>query len=321
MFRYAVRLCITCGERYAPRDVPVREVPFPVTLTLTDVHRPFILDPIRRVNYRFGFAEAAWILAGSDDAQAIGRFNKTMLNFSDDERTLWGAYGPRLMGQLDHVVSTLRRDPDSRQAVVTTWRPQVNFVQTTTEGMFGSTSAIRAGVVASSIRYNHLPEWDGSSWRSRDIPCTVAWHFQVRDGRLNLTVFMRSHDVWLGMPYDILSFTTVQRVVASMLGIEAGRYNHVLSNLHLYETNLDDASRMGGSPNGVIPAMPPFGGIFSKGMAHQIRAIFRDVLEGRDARFSRDDDFIQPFYAAINRDPDRWSQFIPLMAANGRKKK
>lgn len=310
MFRHAVSLCVAHGVKSAPRGRIVYEVPFPVTLTLTNVHRPFIADPIRRVNYRFGFAEAAWILSGSDDAQLIGRYNKRMLSFSDNGRTLWGAYGPRLMGQLNHVVSTLKRDPDSRQAVVTTWRPQVGMVYDS------EVSEIKqGGLVPANNEYG--AGWDGASWRSKDIPCTVAWHFTIRNGRLNLTVFMRSHDVWLGMPYDVLSFTTVQRVVASMLEVEPGEYNHVLSNLHLYGDDFNTAANIPRRPSCLIPSVPHMGDYFCGMDSRVVAGIFGSILSGsREYQFR----WAEPFFAALHRDPNAWTPWRGLMAANNRKR-
>lgn len=314
MWRYAVKMCLGMGVKRAPRGIPVYEIPYPVTLTLENVHRPFLMSKVRRANYRFGLAEAAWILAGSEDAQLIGSFNKVMLNFSDDGRTLWGAYGPRLMGQLGHVIETLKRDPHSRQAVVTTWRPQV---PPTT--FYDPESFDASGVCTTVNEHNRLSDkphlWDGASHRSKDIPCTVAWHFQLRDDVLDLTVFMRSHDVWLGMPYDVLSFTTVQRVVASVLGVEPGRYNHVLSNLHLYESNEEAARQVANKCDLVMPGIPSFGQVFRAYGPNAIKRVFQDVLEGKD---TYGNPCMQPFYGAIRREPDRWQLWRPLMASNGR---
>jgi thymidylate synthase len=233
--RAAIAAVIRDGQRAAPRGKAVLELTEPIVLTLTDPTRPFLMSPARRANYRYGMAEACWIASGSDSLSTIAKYNSRMKEFSDDGERLWGAYGPRLIEQLQHVVSILQRDPDSRQAVLTTWRP----------------------MVPATLR-PLSPSWDGASWRSKDVPCTVAWHFMIRNGKLNLSVFMRSNDAWLGTPYDILSFTTVQRAVASILCIEVGAYNHVVSNLHLYEENVADAQRLLLSEPVASVALPGF---------------------------------------------------------------
>lgn len=225
----SVAACLD-GETVSPRGMEVREVPlFTGGFVLTDTSRPFICSRVRRANYRFGLMEACWILGGLNDLETIGQFNKQMRRYSDNGTTLWGAYGPRLIGQLSHVVETLRRDPDSRQAILQTWRPQTPPVTARIEDR---TALAAAGV---SVRGPAPPEWDGASHRSKDIPCTVTWHFMIRDGALHLMVYMRSNDVWLGMPYDVLTFTTVQRVVAALVGVQPGWYHHRVGSLHIYK--------------------------------------------------------------------------------------
>jgi thymidylate synthase len=227
----------------------VLELTKPCLLTLTDVRRPFVVSPARRAKYRFGLVEAAWILAGLDDLETVARVNGRMRDFSDDGKTLWGAYGPRVMGQLQHVVSSLKNDRDTRQAVLTTWRS---------------------------------PE-PGQIVRSKDVPCTVAWHFTVRDDRLELVVFMRSNDAWLGLPYDTLSFTTVQRVLASMLGMKLGHYTLVASNLHLYETHWEQAAEtvLNDAHSDLnVPDLPDLGHLLQSMSVDDVIDTFRSVLRG-----------------------------------------
>lgn len=298
-----------------------RELTLPTTLVLERPDRPFFVSKVRKANYRFGMAEACWMLSGSHDAELIGAFNRNMLNYSDDGETMWGAYGPRLMGQLAHVVSAIRRDPDSRQAIAVTWRPMVEPVWANIQyvqylhdaGVPHEDDALRAG----------HPEWDGASWRSKDVPCTVAWHFQLRDGTLQLTVFMRSNDVWLGLPYDILSFTTVQRVVAAMLGAAVGPYIHVVSNLHIYEQHFDIAGQIVYEEQSAWqPTLPAFelDGVSSTTPAKEtvmaVRRMFSHVIDEHRPNYVNVPG-IEPYWAAIRRDPDVWPDWMRLRSAAG----
>jgi len=114
-----------------------------------------------------------WILSGSDDPW-IYRYNRALVEYTDGG-VLRGAYGPRIrrwrgrVDQLDHVRRLLRRDPDSRQAVIQVYDP-----------------------VKDTRGY-------------RDVPCTVSYRFFLRSGRLRMHTTMRSNDVWLGLPYDQLT--------------------------------------------------------------------------------------------------------------------
>lgn len=141
-----------------------------------DMGFPLVVVPQRKLNYSFAAAEALWILNGDNRVETIAPYNPNIAQFSDDGVIFNGAYGPRIQSQLDFVIKKLLDDRDTRQAVLTIWTPKP------------------------------LP--------SKDTPCTVAMAFMIRDDRLHCCVFMRSSDVWLGLPYDIFNFTLVAARVA-----------------------------------------------------------------------------------------------------------
>lgn len=222
LYTTLLQTLLVSGVETSPRRLATREI-LNLGLTITDPLHSVITIPERNLNYHFMAAESLWILSGSDDAAMIGAYNSQMLKFSDDGVTFWGAYGPRFREQLDHVLSTLRRDPHSRQAVITLWRQ--NPPQT------------------------------------RDVPCTLAWQFLIRGGSLHLIATMRSSDAWLGIPYDIYTFCSVQRLVAVALSLPLGAFHLNLGSSHLYEPDFEKALRLVDSwARGVecppIPALP-----------------------------------------------------------------
>jgi len=81
----------------------------------------------------------------------------------------------------------------------------------------------------------------------RDIPCTIALHFMLRERKLDVKVMMRSNDMWLGTPYDFTQFAILQATVAQALGCEVGEYIHAADSLHIYERDLARASEIGDS--------------------------------------------------------------------------
>jgi len=171
---------------------------------------PIVTVPSRKLGYRFMCAEAAWILSGDDRVETIAPYSKTVSQFSDDGVTFYGAYGPRYRDQLDNVVAKLRQDPETRQAVMSIWRP-------------------------------NPPE-------TKDVPCTVDYQFLIRGGQLHMIVNMRSNDVWLGFPYDVFSATMVAahvllHVVHDHPRLELGTLFHRAGSRHLYEKDLDAARR------------------------------------------------------------------------------
>lgn len=170
-----------------------------------NIMRPgqLIMTPARHLNRAFAIAEFIWILTGHEDLEQIAYYNKNMRRYSDDGRTLTGAYGPRIRRQLEYVIDTLTRDPNSRQAALTIW----------TE--------------------NPGP--------SKDIPCTIMFHFLKSDGRLNLHTYMRSNDIILGFPYDTFTFGLILEFVAHVVDLPLGMVYHNVGTLHLYEHDIRKA--------------------------------------------------------------------------------
>jgi len=152
--------------------------------TAVNMRKPIITLPSRALNYQFMFAEAAWILRGDDSLAPLVKHINRMKDFSDDGETLSGAYGPRYVDQRDYVLDALLSDPTTRQAGLTLWKP--------------------------------------SPTPSKDIPCTLALWFLIREGHLWVHAFMRSSDVWLGLPYDIFSFSMIGHDICARYNLNNG---------------------------------------------------------------------------------------------------
>lgn len=71
-----------------------------------------------------------------------------------------------------------------------------------------------------------------------DTPCTYAVQFTILHGRLNMSVLMRSNDLWYGFCNDQYQFSSLQMLVAHELNILVGTYYHFAHNLHLYKDKL-----------------------------------------------------------------------------------
>lgn len=160
----------------------------------------------RNINRAFMFGEAWWIISGSNRLEDVQQYMDFYKNFSDDQVFLRGAYGPKVVDQLPYVIDTLFGDEDSRQAVLTTWRE-------------------RPGM-------------------SKDIPCTLAMQFIIRDDKLHMLVTMRSNDIVLGTTYDIFTFSMVAMSVQLLLrarGVEVslGDITVTAGSLHIYEKHWD----------------------------------------------------------------------------------
>lgn len=180
--------------------------------SVVSMHNPIIYNPTRELGYRFMAAEAAWILSGRDDVASIAPYSKEISKFSDNGQTFFGAYGPKITAQMPHVISSLRSDPDSRQAVVNIWRE--------------------------------------SPPKSKDIPCTLSLQFLIRQNKLHCVASMRSSDLWLGHPYDIFNFSAVSFAILLELSkgqdmeLELGNLHLTAGSKHLYQRNVEGVSKI-----------------------------------------------------------------------------
>lgn len=208
-----LKTIIRDGERVTPRGKPTLELL--AHTTTVDMGNPVISLSARKLGYKFMAAEAHWILSGDNRVATIAPYSKAISRFSDDGVRFFGAYGPPVIEQLSYVVQCLKDDVDSRQAVLTIWRQ-------------------RPGP-------------------TKDVPCTVALQFMVRDGKLNCHATMRSSDAWLGWVYDTFNFSMIAwTVLAELLpfrpGLKIGRLFLTAASQHLYESDLDDVNAVLASP-------------------------------------------------------------------------
>lgn len=176
--------------------------------SLIELTQPELSVPVgvgRKLHLAIGAAESVQLIAGVSSADQLIACSPTFKQFTKHNRLL-GAYGPRIGPQMRGVVDRLASDPDTRQAIVTVWRP------------------------------DELNDPDNP-----DVPCTLSFAWTIRDGRLNMHTTMRSNDVWLGLPYDFMMFTRLQGALAWALQLPLGRYIHQVHSLHIYERNIEAA--------------------------------------------------------------------------------
>jgi len=204
----ALRDIIDNGDVVSPRGELTKEIQ--QRTIKVDTRRPVLRVPRRKLNYRFMAAEAFWILSGDDTVQGISKYNPNIAQFSDDGIKFFGSYGPKIISQLEYVLNKLDQDNDTRQAGLTIWR--------------------------------ECPE------KTKDVPCTVSIFFNIRNGKLNSNVFMRSNDVWLGMPYDVFNFSMLVHLVCAHLNkrnentvIQPGNLFLTAASSHLYDRNIETA--------------------------------------------------------------------------------
>jgi len=73
---------------------------------------------------------------------------------------------------------------------------------------------------------------------ANDTPCTYAVQFTILNNKLNMSVVMRSNDLWYGFCNDQYQFSNLQMYVAYETGYDVGTYYHFAHNLHLYNDKI-----------------------------------------------------------------------------------
>lgn len=159
--------------------------------------------------------------AGRDDLplEHIDEIQGRQPGLKPGDRFFQGAYGPRIGDQLEKVERQLRADRDTRQAVVSLWS------ETDRE----------------------------ASWKDR--PCTTEFQLMIREGRLDIFVFMRANDLWTGTCYDVWQFGQIQAAMAHVLGIPHGTYHHYATSLHIYERDVEKFQEVQYWPSATEPAV------------------------------------------------------------------
>ena len=203
------------GLKVSPRGQETLEYPGPVATTYDRPDEMVLFDRRRDANPFFHFFEALWILAGRQDVAFLAHFNKKMAEYSDDTRTFHAPYGHRLrtalvgshgyIDQIETCIEILKKDPDSRQAVMSIWDPQ----QDLDPRIF-----------------------------TKDRPCNDMVFLKVRDGALRMTVCIRSNDiVWGAYGANAVQFGTLLKYMAGRIGVRVGTLTQVSDSYHVY-TNL-----------------------------------------------------------------------------------
>jgi thymidylate synthase len=210
------------GHETAPRGMRIKEV-LGCSATV-DLNYPIVVEPLRNLGYRFMAAEAAWILSGDDRVATIKDYAKHIASFSDNGETFFGAYGPKIKAQLPFILDKLVEDQDTRQAVLTIWRE--------------------------------------SPPATKDVPCTVAVQWFIREGKLHCIDTMRSSDLWLGWPYDIFNFAMLSHYIRLCLrdrGLEvgAGTLTLVAGSQHIYESNFNGVEEILDEVRGTVADTGP----------------------------------------------------------------
>lgn len=176
------------------------------------------LNPHRKTNIIFNFAETLWYLSGNNKLEFIKYYAKSFEKFSKNGITLTGsAYGPKIfsfgekkINQWDKVYRHLsQEDSDSKRAVIQIFSSEEDL-----------------------------------SLENPDVTCTLGLLFLIRNNKLYLNSFMRANDAYTGIVSDIFSFTMMQELMATQMKIEIGSYFHSVGSMDFFEKDSTLAEKL-----------------------------------------------------------------------------
>ena len=177
------------------------------------LHNPLdnhITTDFRAWSHEYAKAEWEWYLSGDRNISKLGdiygKIPQIWTRMADDNGNVNSNYGYQWQrnGQLNYVIQKLRDKKDTRHAIISIYDGK-----------------------------------EASSKYAFDTPCTCAIHFQVVDNKLDMSVMMRSNDLWYGFPNDQFTFSLLMKLVADAVDIPIGKYYHFATNMHIYNNKLN----------------------------------------------------------------------------------
>ena len=126
---------------------------------------------------------------------------------------MWRSWPTRKKGktvdQLRFVLNELKEDPDARNLIVTSWNPEYLYT---------------------------MADYEDAS---RFPICHNMYQISQKDGRLNLQLYQRSADLFLGVPFNIASYSLLLLILAKVTGYKPGEFVHTFGDAHIYENHIE----------------------------------------------------------------------------------
>lgn len=157
--------------------------------------------------------ELLWFISGSTNIKYLNNNGVTIWNeWADKNGNLGPVYGyqwrswptaeGRNIDQLSEVINNIKKSPDSRRLIVSTWN-------------------------VGEIEKMALP------------PCHLLFQFYVAGGKLSCQLYQRSCDIFIGIPFNIASYALLTMMVAQVTGLKPGDFVHTLGDAHIYLNHIE----------------------------------------------------------------------------------
>jgi thymidylate synthase len=176
----------------------------------------FPLMTTKKLHLRSIIYELLWFLKGDTNIHYLHENKVTIWDeWADQDGNLghiygyqwrsWPSYQGGSIDQISNVIHSIRENPDSRRHLVSAWN-------------------------VGDLSNMALP------------PCHVIFQFYVADGRLSCQLYQRSADIFLGVPFNIASYTMLLMMVAQVTGLKPGEFIHTLGDAHIYNNHMEQVN-------------------------------------------------------------------------------
>jgi thymidylate synthase len=183
--------------------------------TRYDLAAGFPVLTTKKLHLRSIIYELLWMLNGQSNVANLQENGVRIWNeWADDSGELGPVYGVQwrswrtadgqTIDQISDVIGSIKNKPNSRRMIVSAWN---------------------VGEVDSMA----LP------------PCHLLFQFYVSKGKLSCQLYQRSADVFLGVPFNIASYSLLTYMVAQVCELEVGEFVHTFGDLHLYNNHIEQA--------------------------------------------------------------------------------
>ena len=194
-----------------------------------DLQQGFPLLTTKKVHLKSIIHELLWFLKGDTNIAYLKNHDVTIWDeWADENGELGPVYGyqwrswpapdGRHIDQISKVLEEIQRNPDSRRLIVSAW----------------NVADIERMALA---------------------PCHAFFQFYVADGKLSCQLYQRSADFFLGVPFNIASYSLLTLMVAQASGLKPGDFVHTFGDCHLYLNHLEQAREQLSREPGVLPRM------------------------------------------------------------------
>ena len=180
-----------------------------------DLSAGFPVLTTKKLHLKSIIHELLWFLKGETNIRYLQQHGvKIWDEWADENGDLGPVYGCQWrswptpdggsVDQVSRLIENIRSDPDSRRLIVSAWN-------------------------VSELPKMALP------------PCHLLFQFYVAEGRLSCQLYQRSADVFLGVPFNIASYSLLTMMVAQVTDLRPGEFIHTFGDAHLYTNHLEQA--------------------------------------------------------------------------------